>query len=210
MSRAESESQSAAAVISYVRESKERDGLIKSLADRLRADGVRSEMDQYHEAPLQGWPGWMTEQIFDKDRYILVASTLRYVRRWSLAEQRGVGLGAKWEGKLIRQVLYAEEGLNGRVIPIVFRPDDVAHIPPELQDTTWYDVGTEEGYDRLLRRLISQPINVPSVMGEPAALLEEQTEALAAVFHVLQKVPAPLPVEAQEREVPAGTAARAR
>jgi hypothetical protein len=190
-----SEPRSSTGLISYAHESAERDRLVRNLADRLRGDGVKCEIDQYHDAPLPGWPRWMTEQIFDKGRFILVASSPRYARRWSLAEQQGVGLGAKWEGKLIRQVLYAEEGLNGRVIPIVFRQDDVPYIPPELQDTTWYDVGTDTGYDRLLRRLTRQPIIVPSPVGEPAALLEEQPAALASVFHLLQKVPAPLPVE---------------
>jgi hypothetical protein len=81
---------------------------------------VLCEIDQYHDAPLQGWPGWISGQILDKERYILVASSPGYARRWSLAEQRGVGLGAKFEGKLIRQRLYAEEGLNGRVLRLYF------------------------------------------------------------------------------------------
>ena len=51
-----SETQSAAALISYAHEGKERDRLIRSLADRLRGDGVLCEIDQYHDAPLQGWP----------------------------------------------------------------------------------------------------------------------------------------------------------
>jgi hypothetical protein len=112
-----SEFRSISALISYAQESPERDRRIRILSERLRSDGVQCELDQYYDAPLQGWPKWMSDHIFDAHRFILVVPSARYARRWGLAEQQGVGLGAKWEGKLIRQVLYAEEGLNGRVIP---------------------------------------------------------------------------------------------
>ena len=186
---------SAKALISYVHENLQHDRLVRDLSDRLRQDGVESEIDQYHDAPLQGWPQWMSQQIFDKERFILVVASPGYARRWSLAEQSGVGLGAKYEGKLIRQVLYSEEGLNGRVIPVVMVRNDICHVPSELQDTTSYDVSTNINYDLLLRRLTQQPVIAASTVGEPAALLAEQPTALASVFHVLQSVAAPLPVE---------------
>ena len=156
---------------------------------------MECEIDQYHDAPLPGWPQWMSQQIFDEERFVLVVACRSYARRWSLAEQHGVGLGVRYEGKLIRQVLYSAEGLNGRVIPVVMAQNDNCHIPPELRDTTRYDVSTDIDYDRLLRRLIEQPVVAASAVGEPPTLLEEQPADLASVFYVLQKVAAPLPVE---------------
>jgi tetratricopeptide (TPR) repeat protein len=185
----------ARALVSYAHENASLDRRVRDLADRLRRDSVVCELDQYHDAPAEGWPGWMSGQVFDDGRFILVVASPSYARRWSLAERRGVGLGAKYEGRLIRQVLYSEEGLNGRVIPIVFGPDTVQDIPRELQDTTRYDVSTPEGYDRLLRRLTGQQVVVAPDVGDAIALLGEQTPALAAIFYILQNAPTAVPVE---------------
>ena len=190
-----SKSPSVKALLSYAHENAQHARHVRALSDRLRQDGVECEIDQYHDAPLPGWPQWMSQQIFDEERFVLVVACRSYARRWSLAEQHGVGLGVRYEGKLIRQVLYSAEGLNGRVIPVVMAQNDNCHIPPELRDTTRYDVSTDIDYDRLLRRLIEQPVVAASAVGEPPTLLEEQPADLASVFYVLQKVAAPLPVE---------------
>ena len=158
------------------------------------ASTARSTSTTRH--PWPGWPQWMSAQIFDEERFILVVASADYARRWSMAEQRGVGLGAKYEGKLIRQVLYSAEGLNGRVVPVLMSSSDSSHIPAELQDTTRYDISTDVGYDHLLRRLTRHPAAAPPAVGEPAALLDQQPAHLAAAFFVLQRVAAPLPVDA--------------
>ena len=186
------------ALISYAHEDAKHDSLVKGLADQLWRDGVKCDLDQYHDAPQQGWPSWMADNIFDAERFILVIASPRYLRRWLLAEQGGVGLGAKYEGRLIRQVLYSQEGLNGRVIPIVMRPDDTRYIPPELRDTTRHNVHPDPsdiGYDALLRRLVDQPAVEPPPLGAPSTLVDEQDANLASVFYILQQVPAPFPVQ---------------
>ena len=120
-------------LISYAHEGASHDSRVLALADQLTRDGVQCDLDQYEEAPRQGWPSWIASKIFDDERFILVISSSSYLRRWVLAERGGVGLGAKYEGKLIRQVLYDQEGLNGRVIPVVFEPNDKRHIPPSSE-----------------------------------------------------------------------------
>ena len=140
----------------------------------------------------------MADRILDNDCFVLVVSSPSYVRRWLLAERAGVGLGAKYEGRLIRQVLYSQEGLNSRVIPVILQPNDTSHIPPELRDTTRYDVEPapgDLGYDALLRRLTDQPAASTPTLGEPTVLLEKQEAAVASAFYILQRVPAPFPVE---------------
>ena len=172
--------------------------LVRALADQLLRDGVKCALDQYDNAPQQGWPSWIADKIFDDQRFILVISSSSYLRRWLRAERRGVGLGATYEGKLIRQVLYSQEGLNGRVIPVVLEPHDERHIPPELRDATRYCVRpdpSDPDYDKLLRRLTDQPAVVPPTLGAPVALLPRQDASLAAVFYILQHVPAPFPID---------------
>jgi hypothetical protein len=184
------------ALVSYAHENAGFDRQVRDFANQLRTDGVASDLDQYHDAPVEGWPGWMSGQIFDDGRFILVVASPSYARRWMLAECSGVGLGAKYEGRLIRQVLYAEEGLNGRVIPVMFSADDIAHMPRELQDTTRYDVSTQEGYDRLLRRLTDQPVVTAPKISDRVEMLAEQSPAIAAAFYVLQRVPGAMPLAA--------------
>ena len=185
------------ALISYAHEDAKHDSLVKALADQLWRDRVECELDQYHDSLEQGWPSWMAHNIFDDERFVLVIASPSYLRRWLLAERAGVGLGAKHEGRLIRQVLYSQEGLNGRVIPIVLGPDESRYIPPELRDTTRYAVHPDPsdiGYDALLRRLLDQPAVEPPPLGPPIALLAEQEAGLASVFYILQQVPAPFPL----------------
>lgn len=186
------------AVISYAHENSSHRDRVKALADLLRTDGVRCDLDQYADAPQQGWPSWMGDKILDNDRFVLVVSSPSYVRRWRLTERAGVGLGAKYEGRLIRQVLYSQEGLNSRVIPVIVKPNDTSHVPPELQDSTRYEVDPapgDLGYDALLRRLTRQPAAAAPALGEAAVLLQKQEAAVASAFYILQRVPAPFPVE---------------
>ena len=115
-----------------------------------------------------------------------------------MAERRGVGLGVRFEGRLIRQVLYSEDALNGRIIPIVLDTADKCHVPPELRDTTLYDVRPDSrhlGYDALLRRLTAQPVAALPPLGAPTPLLASQTPSLASILCVLQHVPAPFPID---------------
>ena len=185
-------------LISYAHEDAQHVSLVKKLADQLLQDGVKCALDKYDPAPHQGWPSWIALNIFDEERFILVVSSTTYLRRWLLAERDGVGLGAKYEGKLIREVLYSQEGLNRRIIPVVMDPYTKSHIPPELSDTTRYDVRPDPldpGYDALLRRLTHQPVATAPPLGEPAALLQQQTADVASVFYILQQVPAPFPME---------------
>jgi hypothetical protein len=183
------------ALISYAHGSDTRDRKIRDLADCLRRDGVECDLDQYHESPEHGWPTWMSAAIADARRTIVVVASDAYLRRWTLAEESGIGLGAKYEGKLIRQVLYEAEGFNGRVVPVVLEHGDVRFVPLELRDVTRYDVSDAAGYDRLLRRLTGQPLEGLSAVGPAIRLLGSQDTRIAGALFLLQMAPAPLPLD---------------
>ena len=61
--------------ISYTHESPEHEDRVLALADRLREDEVDANIDQYEEAPPEGWPRWMVNQITEAD-FVLVISCL--------------------------------------------------------------------------------------------------------------------------------------
>src|SRR5512147_2495788 len=98
--------------ISYSHDSNEHDDRVLALADRLRAEGIAANLDQYEIAPPEGWPSWMERQIRESD-LVLVVCTEIYLRR---AERRGPGAGhgATFESTLSLQDLYDAGTRNTR------------------------------------------------------------------------------------------------
>lgn len=45
-----------------------------SFSIRLRSEGIKSILDQYEEAPYEGWPRWMENNISNADNVIVVGS----------------------------------------------------------------------------------------------------------------------------------------
>ena len=57
--------------ISYSHDSPLHKGRVLEFANRFRAEGIASELDAYHEAPPEGWPRWMLNQV-EEARFVLV------------------------------------------------------------------------------------------------------------------------------------------
>ena len=183
------------AIISYAHESDAHAHRVREFADRLRYRGIACELDQYLDVPTAGWPTWMSAKIADSDSFVLVVPSEAYLRRWTLTEKESVGLGARWESKLIKQVLYEAEGFNKRVIPVLLDTADAKHIPIELRDTTRYDMSARGDEVRLLARLTNQPLVQPPDVGSQLRIVPEQTPIVAAMFFVLRNARAPLPAD---------------
>lgn len=150
--------------ISYSHDSPTFKQLIRSFSDRLRQHGVEAWIDQYVNLNTAGWPRWMEEQVREAD-FVLMVCTEPYLRRVELREEAGKGKGAIWEAGLIYNLLYGSYGLNEKVLPIKFSAHSPATIPLVLQGSTFYEVDTEAGYERLLRVLFDQPSAPPPPLG---------------------------------------------
>ena len=147
--------------ISYSHEP-DNDQRVLGLADRLRRDGVDARLDRYELAPAKGWQLWMEDEIEAADFVLVVATQIYEQRRRGKAEP-GEGRGVRREGMILSQEIY-DQLENHRCVPIVFRREDEAHIPVFLKAFDWYDVGTDDGYDDLYRRLTAQPeVDAPPV-----------------------------------------------
>ncbi|MDP9121226.1 MAG: TIR domain-containing protein [Acidobacteriota bacterium] len=129
---------------------------VLALCDHLRHRGVDANLDQYEPAPPEGWPRWTVRQI-ESAEYVLVVCTEIYRRRFDGTEEKGRGLGVKWEGAVLSQLMYISDSETGKVVPVVFTPEDVKHIPTVLGGGTRYDLGGDEGYEQLYRHLTQQP-----------------------------------------------------
>jgi hypothetical protein len=163
--------------VSYSHDSPEHMDRVLGLCNRLRADGVDCVVDQYEVSPAQGWPRWTEAQV-EEARYILLVCTEVYGRRFKGKEQAGEGLGVKWEGAVITQNLYDAEADNDKFIPVLFAPQDAAHVPTVLRGATRYDLTAPGGYTRLYRRLTNQPEVSKPPLGEfkPLPPLERKQE----------------------------------
>lgn len=110
--------------VSYSHDSPSQKQRVLRLANQLRDGGIDCELDQYEEAPPEGWPAWMAKQV-RQATYVLVVCMPAYHRRATGSERPGVGLGVRWEGGFITQELYERGGRNDKFIPVIFDSGDV-------------------------------------------------------------------------------------
>lgn len=125
--------------ISYAHESDEISNAVLDLANGLREKGVDAEIDQYEEAPPEGWPKWMMRQVQQSDYVIVVCTALFFERANDFSGSQD-GLGVKWETSLILQQLYSVSTNNTKFIPVVLSESNKKFIPLPLQPYTYYDV----------------------------------------------------------------------
>src|SRR5258708_3870374 len=148
--------------ISYSHDSAEHMNAVLALANRLRKDGMDCWIDQYLRSPSEGWPRWCENQV-ETAKFVLVACTQTYLRRFQGKEESGIGRGVTFEGFIITQELYNSQGKNEKFIPIVFAAEERQHIPILLQGASNYDVSTPQGYDELYWGITGQFIGPPDI-----------------------------------------------
>jgi TIR domain len=127
----------------------------------LRSNGVDAQLDLPAAEQRQDWGEWMTRQVRDAERVLVVASP-EYKRRAEGDAGPDEGRGVQWEARLIRGRFYADQkrGLQA-VVPVVLPGGSAGDVPLWLAptSTTCYTVSefTVAGAEALLRLLTSQP-----------------------------------------------------
>ena len=142
--------------ISYSHDSKEHAKRVLELSDRLRAEGIDCNIDQYEPSPPEDWPRWMINQIEGAD-YVLLVCTAIYYHRFRGKEKAGIGKGVTWEGAIIISELYHSQPKNTKFIPILSASSDGKYIPEPLRGATRYVFSIEDDYEALYRQLTNQP-----------------------------------------------------
>ncbi|HMB06043.1 MAG TPA: SEFIR domain-containing protein, partial [Isosphaeraceae bacterium] len=161
--------------LSYSHDSDEHAARVLDLANALRRDGSDVILDRYLQprGPEEGWPLWMDRNIRDAD-FVLLVCTATYLRRVMSEEEPGLGLGVRWEGKLIYNRIYHDQPSGSRFIPILLPGSELAHIPTPVLGHNRYQIAsfsrTDRGYDDLYRHLMNKPeVIAPRIgtLGEP-------------------------------------------
>lgn len=155
--------------ISYSHDSEEHVTRVRELSDRLRGEGVDCVLDQYEVCPPEGWQRWMDIKIRDS-QFVLLICTDSYYKRVMGEEEKGRGLGVKWEGNLIYQHIYHSDTLNTKFIPVIFSEEHTNCIPTPLLGATRYSLASDDGYEDLYRRLTNQVLHSKPGLGKRRSL----------------------------------------
>ena len=152
--------------ISYTHDSDEHCKKVEELAAFFIGHGIDVELDQYTHHPSEGWPTYMLRQIMDSD-FTLCVCTETYKARFEQEEKIGIGLGAKFEGKIITQLVYERE-LNEKFIPILLDSlhNSTSVIPTVLRCGQWYTISDREDLVNLYARISKQEVNKKPRLGK--------------------------------------------
>lgn len=150
--------------ISYSWDNDEHRERVLGLAQRLRKDGIDAWVDQFTPFAAQGWAAWMVDEI-NRASFVLCVITKNYAERFSRRSPRGVGRGVKWEGSIINDALYNDDGESRKFIPVFFDEADVEYTPPPLRGFSDRRFVLPEGYILVYRLLTGQPAVVPEPVG---------------------------------------------
>ena len=150
---------------------------VLALSNQLRSEGIDAVLDQYEEAPAEGWPRWMENNINNADYVVVIGSQGYYDKIYGNIEQ-GKGKGVKWEGNIIYQKLYMSDSINTKFIPVVFEEKDLEYIPIPLQGSTYYNVSDSAGFDELYWRLRGITTKEKPPLGKLRPLPEKERKTL--------------------------------
>lgn len=147
--------------ISYSHDSEAHRAFVLQLANRLRADGLTCEIDQYINGfPAEGWQRWMEMQIEQAD-FVLLVCTENYLKRYRGQDTVG-GRGVNFEGLVISQTLYDAYYRNTKFIPVLPEGGSFDHVPLPLKQFSVFTLMRE--YEPLYRVLTAQPeVAVPEI-----------------------------------------------
>ena len=143
--------------VSYSHDSPTHLKKVLDFADRLREDGIDCNLDQYEQAPSEGWPRWM-EKCIRKAKFVLVVCTERYDKCAKGDESYSYGKGVSFETLLTYEEIKDNYAKNSKYIPVLFNKKDVAFIPKLLRPFEYYLINSDEGYEKLYRRITQQPL----------------------------------------------------
>ena len=150
----------------------------------LRQNGIDARLDLPAEARRLDWALWMTKEIRDADRVIVVASPA-YRRRGDGDAEADEGRGVQFEARQIRDRFYADQAAGiEQVLPVVLPGSSAEDLPLWLApaSATVYRVTacTLAGAEPLIRVLTRQPREIEPPLGVVPLLPPRETVSTAA------------------------------
>jgi hypothetical protein len=131
---------------------------VRALAEQLNEwGGLELALDLWEPAPPQGWTAWMEQKIRWAD-FVLIVCSAGYQLKIEGQGDPTHGRGVKWEGRIIRNLLYQSGSVSAKFIPVLLGEATESHLLTPLADATWYRADTQAGFENLYRHLTNQPL----------------------------------------------------
>lgn len=121
---------------------------VRSLATRLRADGIEVTLDQWHLAPGDQLPAFM-EQSVRKNEFVLVVCTPKYKDR---SDNRKGGAG--YEGDIMTAEVF-NLGNNGKYLPLLRHEIWKDAAPSWLLGKVYFDFRSHAQFEGEYQKLLS-------------------------------------------------------
>ncbi|MBD8998785.1 MAG: TIR domain-containing protein [Lactobacillus ruminis] len=160
--------------ISYSHQDTVYENKVLEFSNKLRSEGIDASIDLYEEAPSEGWPRWMENQIRKSD-YVLVLCSKSYYEKFYSDEK---GKGVTWEVSIIYQYLYDANVETKKFIPIFFEKGEEEFIPTPIKSFTYYNIGADEGYNNLYWKLRGVQKTVKPPLGKLRPLPEKERKTM--------------------------------
>jgi hypothetical protein len=165
--------------ISYAWENDAYRTLVKSLAARLREDGIDARLDAWH---LDGLtiPEFMSREVRHADKILVVCSP-QYRQKVHAMEDGQRMTGTGWESMLVTSSIWANLSDRRKIIPVLLRGAWNEAAPDVLIGLRYFDLSNmanfEANYRELLRSLTGQNEPAPP-LGQPPEFVREPVEPL--------------------------------
>lgn len=160
--------------ISYSHEQdKDYEQKLLRFSNKLRSEGIDASIDLYEEAPEEGWPRWMENQIRWADYVLVVASKSYYDKCYGSQKGKGVN----WEVNIVYQNIYDNNAQTSKFIPVFFNEGDDQYILTPLKPFTYYDLSKDDQYDKLYWRLRGVSKNQKPPLGNLRPLDEKEQKS---------------------------------
>ena len=154
--------------ISYSHQDEAYEQRVLAFANKLRSEGIDASIDLYEEAPKEGWPRWMENQIKWADYVIVVASKSYFDKCYGINKGKGIS----WEVNIVYQLLYDEHAETAKFIPAFFDEGEEEYILTPMKPFTYYNI--EKEYKKLYWRLRGVKKNEKPPLGELRPLEEKK------------------------------------
>ena len=172
--------------ISYSHDSDAHREFVRGIADRLRADGLNCQIDQYINGfPPEGWQRWMETQVEQAD-FVLLVCTETYLQRYRGQDPDG-GRGVNFEGVVISQTLYDHYYRNTKFIPVIPQEGSLDNVPLPLKGFSSYVLPRD--YTPLYRVLTDQPATPAPEIGAKIKLGTESASHYTPMQSVFNEAP---------------------
>ncbi|KKK78010.1 hypothetical protein LCGC14_2847860, partial [marine sediment metagenome] len=141
------------AFISYSWDNQEYKTWVKSIASKLRADGIDVKLDQWEVVPGDQLPDFMEKSIREAD-YVLIFCTPNYKNK---SEKREGGVG--YEGDIITGELFQKQNQR-KFIPVLCRGEWDESAPSWLFGKYYIDLKSDVNIENNYQDLITTIFNI--------------------------------------------------